>query len=80
MGADAKELGLVDELGGKDEVINYVKNKIGGEVAFAKYGKKKGFLSSLSEIMSQNSFYAGKGFGSAFVNKASTPIVVSINT
>ncbi len=73
LGAEAKELGLVDELGGRDEVINYLERQIGEEVSFSKYESEKGFLSSLGEVLSRNSFYVGKGIGSALMAKSEIP-------
>ena len=80
IGAEAKQLGLVDELGGRDEVINYLEGQIGEEVSFSKYESEKGFLSSLGEVLSRNSFYVGKGVGSVFADKAEMPGSVRVRT
>ena len=80
LGSEAKDLGLVDELGGNEEVIKYLENKTGEKVEFVKYEKEKGFLSSLSEVMNGNSFYIGKGIGNAFFTKAKMADSVSIST
>ena len=80
IGAEAKELGLVDELGGRDEVIAYLEEQLGEEVDFTKYESEKGFFSTFGDIFSKWSFYAGKGIGSVFADKAEKPGSVRITT
>lgn len=80
LGSEAKDLGLVDELGGNDEVIKYLEDKLGEKVEFAEYETEKGFLSSLSKVMNKNSFYIGEGIGSAFFTKAKLADSISIST
>ena len=80
LGSEAKDLGLVDELGGRDEVIAYVEEKIGEEVDFVRYRTQRGFLSSLSQIFNENSFFIGKGLGNALFTKAKLGDTISINT
>jgi len=80
LGSEAKELGLVDELGGRDEVINYVEKQIGEEAKTVEYKKEKGFFSSLSEVMNEKFFFIGKGIGNSFFTKARLADSVSIST
>ena len=80
IGAEAKELGLVDELGGRDEVIAYVQEKIGEEADFVSYETEKGFFESLGKIFNENSFYIGKGIGNSMFTKAKLKESVSILT
>ena len=80
IGADAKELGLVDELGGREEVIAYVEEKIGEEADFVSYETEKGFFESLGKIFNENSFYIGKGIGNSLFTKAELKESVSIST
>ncbi|MFH0868182.1 MAG: S49 family peptidase, partial [Candidatus Woesearchaeota archaeon] len=80
LGVEAKELGLVDELGGEDEVIGYIENKTGEKVNIVGYTKTTGFLSSLSQVMNGNSFYIGKGIGSSVFAKAKSADSLSIST
>lgn len=80
LGIEAKGLGLVDELGGREEVINYIEKQIGEDVNFVKYESKKGLLSSLGELMSKNLFYIGKGIGSSIITKAEMPKSIEIRT
>lgn len=48
LGVEAKELGLVDELGGIDEVIAYLGKKIGEEVTLAYYEDEMGIYDLLT--------------------------------
>jgi protease-4 len=80
IGAKAKELGLVDELGSRDEVIAYVEEKIGEEADLVEYKKEKGFFKSLSGVFNENSFYIGKGIGNSFFTKAKLADSLSIST
>ena len=80
IGTEAKKLGLVDELGSRDEVIAYVEEQIGKEAEFVRYERKKGFFESLSKITSKNSFYIGKGLGNSLFTKAKLADGISIST
>ena len=80
LGAEAKDLGLVDELGSEDEVINYIEKQIGEKAYIVEYKQAKGFLSSLSQVMSEKFFYIGKGIGNSFFTKAKLANSVSILT
>lgn len=79
LGSQAKELGLVDELGGKEEAIAYIEKKEGIKAEITEYKTEKSFLEILSGVMGKQSFFMGKGIGSAFFDKryAST---ISITT
>lgn len=79
LGSQAKELGLVDELGGKDEVIKYIEKKEGIKAEIVEYKKEKTLLDVLSKVMSRQSFFVGKGIGSALLDKR-TASSVSITT
>jgi protease-4 len=80
LGAEAKELGLVDELGSRDEVINYIEKQIGEEADLVEYKKERGFLSSLGQVMNENSFFIGKGIGSSLFTKSRLADSLSIST
>ena len=64
LGAQAKEFGLVDELGGKDEVVAYIERKDGIKADIVEYKKEKTLLDVLSKVFSKQSFAVGKGIGS----------------
>lgn len=69
LGAQAKELGLVDEIGGKDEVIRYIEKKEGIKADIVEYKKEKTLLDVLSRIISRQSFFVGKGIGNSLFDK-----------
>jgi protease-4 len=52
LGVEAKEEGLVDELGGKPEAVAYVKRKIGADVTIVEYAPKKTFMEELFGVVS----------------------------
>jgi protease-4 len=69
LGLQAKELGLVDELGGKDEAIAYIENKEGIKAGIVEYKTEKGLLELLSDVFSRQSFFVGKGIGSSLLDR-----------
>ncbi len=75
IGSEAKELGLIDGLGGEDEVKAYLEEKLNVSVSFVKYEEKKGFFDMLSAALSKPFYYIGKGVGSAFLDKKATSSV-----
>ncbi|MBS3105964.1 signal peptide peptidase SppA [Candidatus Woesearchaeota archaeon] len=79
LGVQAKELGLVDELGGKGEAIAYVEGKEKIKAEIVEYKKEEGLLDILGDVMGKQSFFIGKGIGSSLLNSkiAST---ISIST
>ncbi len=68
LGEEAKKLGLVDELGGKDEAIRYIEQKESIKAEISKYDVEKSFFDLLAGASSEMSFYAGMGIGKAFLN------------
>jgi len=79
LGAQAKELGLVDELGGKDEVVRYIEKKEGITAEIVEYKKQKTLFDVLSKVLSKQSFFVGEGIGSALLNQK-TASSISIRT
>lgn len=80
LGVDAKELGLIDELGSRQEVLDYVEEQIGEDVDLVRYRKQKGILSAFSRTMNEKFFFVGKGIGDAFFTQAERPQSISIKT
>ncbi len=72
LGSQAKELGLVDELGGKDEAIRYIEAREGIKAEVVEYEKEKGLLEVLSEVLNEKSFFVGRGIGSSLLQKSSS--------
>lgn len=69
VGDEAYELGLVDELGGKDEVIAYIERQEQIDVDFVDYKPKKGFSELFGGVMGEQSFHVGKGIGHALTSQ-----------
>ncbi|MFH1053517.1 MAG: signal peptide peptidase SppA [Candidatus Woesearchaeota archaeon] len=63
IGSKAKDYGLIDEIGGKDEVKAYLEKELNMTVKFVNMQKEKSFLELLAQAMSQQSFWVGKGIG-----------------
>lgn len=68
-GVKAKELGLIDVLGGKEEAIELIETKIGEEARFVEYKRKAGFLDAFSQMFAGQSFWLGRGIGDSLLNK-----------
>lgn len=65
LGSEAKEIGLVDELGGKDEAISAVKRLAGIEKhELVIYQKKRSVFDILGKLSEDFGFSVGEGFGS----------------
>ena len=69
LGAQAKELGLVDQLGGKDDVIKYIEKKDGIKAEIVEYKKEKSLLEVLSKVLSKQSFSVGQGIGNSLFGR-----------
>ena len=68
LGVEAFNLGLIDQLGDKTTVEQYLKQKYGLEkVDFVTYQRKIGFLEMLSGVFSDYFFKIGEGIGSIFL-------------
>lgn len=63
LGSTAKEMGLVDELGGKSELKAYLEKQINATPTFAEYKTQKSILDILSQFLSEKSFSVGQGIG-----------------
>ena len=70
LGVEAKQLGLVDELGGKDELEEYVmKTYHLQNVDYITYRKEAGLLDVLGGVVSNFFFRMGQGISSVFVSQ-----------
>jgi len=67
LGAEAKDLGLVDVLGGKDEVIDIIEEKHNITAQIVTYEKEIALGDILSGIFSTQSFSIGEGIGSSLL-------------
>jgi protease IV len=64
LGAEAKELGLIDELGGKEEAVQFIEKKLNIKVTLAEYRENAGFWDLFANAVNKNSFFIGRGIGS----------------
>lgn len=65
LGVEAKDLGLVDELGDMDSAVAYVEERIGTTAKLTTYSKPPTFFEALTKATAGQAFYIGKGIGSA---------------
>ena len=75
LGVEAKELGLIDVLGGKQEAIDIIEKEHNITVSLAKYERKLSFFEALSEVLSQGTFQLGRGISSGML-KSETDMAV----
>ncbi|MBI4738491.1 signal peptide peptidase SppA [Candidatus Woesearchaeota archaeon] len=80
LGAQAKDMGLVDELGGKDEAVAYLERTLNTTVVLAKYEKPKTLAELLTEVISRQTFSVGEGIASGFVKQQARASDVTVRT
>ncbi len=68
-GAEAKEIGLIDELGNKDDAVKYLEKKLGIEADLYEF---KPISSFFSEILGISSYNIGRGIGTSLTTQATT--------
>ena len=74
LGYEAKELGLIDEIGGKEDVKEYLKKELNlTEIDIAQYKKEKTLIGMLGSVFNDNSFQIGRGIGSSIASKSAEP-------
>ena len=66
LGSEAKDLGLIDELGGKKEALSYIEKTLNITAEPIEYKKPSGILSKLSGVTAENFYQIGRGIGSVF--------------
>ncbi len=74
LGSEAKDNGLIDELGGKTEAQKYIESKLNITVTSKDFTQKKSFIESLMQAMNKNSFYIGQGISSGLVKDTGVKI------
>src|SRR3989344_8997901 len=66
LGSEAKELGLVDEIGGKQEAIDYLKNELNlTDAHLREFKVERSLFDVLGSFMNENFFSLGRGLGSS---------------
>lgn len=63
LGREALELGLVDELGGKEDALDYFEETLNITAEPVTYKKRGTFLESLSEVKTDIFYWLGQGIG-----------------
>src|SRR3989338_1492016 len=76
LGSEAKELGLVDELGGEEEAIAYLEKELNITVEIVEYVEKPSFFDILAGTLNEKSFFVGKGIGSVLTEKKANKLEV----
>jgi protease-4 len=74
LGVEAKDNGLVDELGGQEQAVTYIENSLNITVETKEFTKRKTFLEALTQTINKNSFYVGEGISSGILQKTSPQI------
>jgi protease-4 len=81
LGSQAKELGLVDDLGNEDNAKEYLKKKLNvSEINLVEIQSNPSLWQELSKIMSGSFFYMGKGIGTAFTEIKSPVSKIEVYT
>ncbi|MBW2989787.1 S49 family peptidase [Candidatus Woesearchaeota archaeon] len=76
LGEEAKEMGLVDVLGGKQEAVRLIEEKLNISAEIVEYRKEATLADLLGSVFSRQSFFIGKGIGNSLtesrnINKVS---------
>lgn len=72
LGEEAKELGLVDELGSRKDAVKYLEKQLNITAEVSEFKAKKTLFDVLGAKFEALFYYAGKGFGSAIVEEGIT--------
>ncbi|RME77789.1 signal peptide peptidase SppA [Candidatus Woesearchaeota archaeon] len=74
LGAEAYDVGLVDELGGMDEAIHYIESLHNVSVEIVDYKKEPSLAEILGGVTSQFGFFVGSGIGERIVREGTLTI------
>ena len=67
LGSKAKDLGLVDELGGKKQAVKYIEDKLNITANIVEYKEPVSFLHLLRGFVAEHGYKMGEGIGGSFV-------------
>jgi protease-4 len=67
-GKQALKLGLVDELGGKEEAVKWIEKKENITAELAEYKRPKTLAQMLTEVFSEHGFMMGEGIGESMLS------------
>ena len=74
LGGEAKKLGLIDEIGGKDEAIAYIEEKEGITADIVEYESEKTLFDLFTDALGRQSFSLGMGIGKGLVGTDKNPV------
>lgn len=77
LGKEAKDVGLVDQLGTKEDAIKYVEEQLNIKASIKEYKKEISFLDLLFSMQSEQSYWLGKGMGASLIDKNSDLYITS---
>ncbi|PIN74608.1 signal peptide peptidase SppA [Candidatus Woesearchaeota archaeon CG10_big_fil_rev_8_21_14_0_10_37_12] len=69
IGSEAKELGLIDAIGGKEEALHYIEEQLNIDAKPIEYTKPKTFFEQLGTMQTSAFTDIGKGMGSVFLER-----------
>jgi len=69
LGEEAKQIGLIDQIGSRQDAIKVLEKQLNISAEIAEIKPKKGLFDLLSTKFESFSYFAGKGFGSAFTEQ-----------
>jgi protease-4 len=73
-GKKALKLGLIDELGGKEEAVKWIEKKEGITAELAEYKRPKTLAEMLTEVMSEHGLMMGEGIGQSLSSGAGAKV------
>lgn len=76
LGKEAKDLGLVDQLGSRDEAIAYIEAKHGIKARIKEWKRRPTLLEELSRYLLLSYFWLGRGIGASLVDRN---LILSLN-
>ncbi len=76
LGEEAKELGLVDVIGGKEEVKDIIEKKLNITIEVSEYKEETTLMDLLASIFSEQSFFIGKGIGDSLFEARNSKVEV----
>lgn len=78
LGVEAKEFGLIDQLGDRQQAEDYFIAQLGlTEVTYAEYRPPTGFFEALSGVISEYFFHIGQGIAATMIQTNNRPLLLS---
>lgn len=71
LGSEALDLGLIDQLGGKEEAYAYLGSTLGITVELVAFEEEKSFFEMLASALDNSAFHVGTGIGAVLVEEDS---------